>query len=277
MGENMGTAVLGYRRDGRSFHLIQGGAEDPPEGDQPPPAATVDTSAADAQLAQVRAELDAMRAENTATKAAAAQSEERLRTLMAGGGDQPATPPAADPDEDDDEDKGGAKPADPEIAKLRRAVRTANQESKARREQTDKLKAEWEQQDQARQEQLADAQRLSEAADKARQEAEARYKPATIRAAAVPALLAAGAKPERAEKLVKLLDSAVLDVDGSGEVTGLAEQVAAVKADYPELFAAVEPERRKVPSINGGDRPPAEERPSRSADVLAAQVLGATA
>lgn len=264
------TPPLGYRRDGRPFHLIQGGADDPPEGEGTPPVA----APAD-DTATLRAELDAMRAENTATKAAAAQAEERLRVLMAGG--EPTPPAPAADDDEDDEDKGGPKPADPEIAKLRRAVRTANQESKARREQTDKLRAEWEQQDKARQEQLADAQRLSEAADKARQEAEARYKPATIRAAAVPALLAAGAKPERADKLVRLLDSAALDVDGSGEVTGLAEQVAAVKADYPELFTAGDTQRPPVPRLSGGDRPPAEQQPSRSADRLAAQVLGGAA
>lgn len=262
----MGTStLLGHRRDGRPIHLAQGGSED----DTPPPAvappAPTPPSAAD-EAAGLRAELETARAE-------AAQNAERLRALMAG--EQPAPQPAADDDED--EDKDGAKPSDPEMAKLQRALRAANRESKARREQADKLRADWEAQDKARQEQLAEAQRLSEAAEKARQEAEARYKPATIKAAAVPALLAAGAKPERADKLVRLLDAAAMDVDAAGEVTGLAEQVASVKADYPELFASAETERRPVPRVSGGDRPPVENAPSRSADLLAAQVLGGAA
>lgn len=234
-----------------------------------PPAAPADDPAA------LRAELEAMRAENTATKAAAVQAEERLRALMAGG--EP-TPAVVVEDEDDDDGKDAAgKPVDPEMVKLRRALREANRESKTRREAAEKLRADWETQDKATQAQLADAQRLSEAADKARQEAESRYKPATIKAAAVSALLAAGARPERADKLVRLLDQAAMDVDTTGEVTGLAEQVAAVKADYPELFGGAEQERRPVPRVSGGDRPPAEQQPTRSADRLAQQVLGGVA
>lgn len=250
----MGTSTLiGRRANGRPLYLIQGGAEDEPAEQTPAPPVADDSAALRAELEQVRADH--------------ARDAERLRALMAGGDPTPA--PAEDEDEDD---KDGPKPADPEMAKLQRALRAANRESKARREQADKLRADWEAQDKARQEQLSEAQRLSEAAEKARQEAEARYKPATIRAAAVPALLEAGAKPERADKLVRLLDAAVMDVDGSGEVTGLSEQIEAVKADYPELFASAEQDKPRAPRLSGGDRPPVEQVPARSADVLAAQI-----
>jgi hypothetical protein len=282
MGEQMGTALLGHRWDGRPFYLIHGGADDAPEVEpeaQPPapaPAPPVPAPPAD-DAAALRAELAAMRAENEATKAAAARSEERLRALMAGGPETPP-PPAEEDEEEAPEPKGpDDKPVDPEMAKMRRLLREANRESKSRREAADKLRADWEAQDKQRQAEVADAQRLSEAAEKARQEAEARYRPATIKLAALPAFLAAGANPERAEKLIRLLDMSGLDVDEQGGVTGLADQVAAVKADYPELFArpVVEPPEKKAPRMAGGDRPPVEQQPSRTADRLAAQAMGA--
>lgn len=265
MGEQVTTGlldgrVIGYRSSGAPIYLIRGGADD--DAPETPAAPAADDSAA-------------LRAELEAANARAAQTEERLRAFMAANETPPAAPPADDP-EVEDEPKG-AKPADPEMVKLRRALRDANAESKARREAADKLRSEWEQQEQATKAQVVEAQKLAEAADKARLEAEARFKPATIRAAAVPALLTAGAKPERADRLVRLLDHTVLDVDASGEVTGLAEQVAAVKADYPELFASDEPEKRPVPRVVTGDRPPAETKPLTTAERIAQQVLGGAA
>lgn len=253
--------IIGYRSSGAPIYLICGGADDDGGEGGNAPAPADDTAA-------LRAELDA-------AKAQAAQTEERLRALMAAN-EAPTTPPAVDGDEDDTEPEG-AKPADPEMAKLRRALREANRESKARREAAERLRSEWEQQEQATKAQVLEAQKLAEAAEKARVEAESRYKPATIKAAAVPALLAAGAKADRADRLVKLLDMAALDVDTTGEVTGLAEQVAAVKADWPELFASAEEQRRPVPRVATGDRAPVEDKPTRSADILARQVLGGAA
>ena len=268
-----GHSVIGYRADGRVIHLLFGAADDDTEpqgvGDtggngpapKPAPAAQHDDT-------DLRAELDRLRQEN-------ATHQERLRALMAGGGD--TTPAAASTDEDDDEDDSKGSKTDPELAKLRKAIRAANAEAKARREREDKLRREWDEQDRQHKAQLDEARRLSEAAEKARLEAEARYKPATIRAAAVPALLTAGAKPDRADRLVRLLDMNALDVDANGEVTGLAEQVAAVKQEWPELFRSDEEPKPRVPRVTVADRPPVEEQPRRSADVLAAQVLGRTA
>lgn len=260
MTGNMTSRVIGYRSSGAPIHLICGGADDDGGEGGNAPAAPVDDSAA------LRAELDA-------AKAQAAQTEERLRALMAAN-EAPTAP--ADGDEAEDEPEGG-KPADPELAKLRRALREANRESKARREAAERLRAEWEQQEAATKAQVAEAQKLAEVAEQSRKEAESRYRPATIKLAALPEFLKAGAKPERADKLVRLLDLSALDVDASGEVTGLAEQVAAVKADYPELFASAEEQRRPVPRVATGDRAPVEDKPARSADILARQVLGGAA
>lgn len=261
-----GTLLLGRRADGRPIHAWFGAADD--DTDTPPPPD---------ESASLRAELDQLRSQHAQAQAEAQQNAERLRELLAG---QPQPQGEDDGDEDDDTDdaKGSdGKPVDPEMTKLRRAVRAANREAKLRREREEKLRADWEAQDRARSEQLAEAQKLSEAAEKARLEAEARYKPATIRASAVPALLAAGAKPDRADRLVRLLDMAALDVDAAGEVTGLTEQITAVKAEWPELFASTEQPPPKPPRVTGADRPPAEQAPTRSADRIAAQILGSNA
>lgn len=262
-----GTLLLGRRADGRPIHAWFGAADDDTPEDTPTP----DESTA------LRAELEQLRAQAAASQAEAQQNAERLRELLAG-----QAAPQADTEDDEDDDEADGKPADgkpvdPEMMKLRRAVRAANREAKLRREREEKLRADWEAQDKARQEQLVEAQKLSEAAEKARLEAEARYKPATIRAAAVPALLAAGANPERADRLVRLLDMAALDVDADGEVTGLAEQIVAVKTEWPELFTPAEQPAPKPPRVTGADRPPAEQGPQRSADRIAAQILGGAA
>ena len=261
-----GTMPIGYRASGAPIHLICGGADDP----EPTPAAPPPGPAVPAPPAEDTA---ALRAELEAANARAAQTEERLRAFMAANDTPPA--PAAPADEDNEDEPEG-KPADAEMTKLRRALRDANRESKARREAAEKLRAEWEAQEAATKAQVVEAQKLAEAAEAARREAEARYRPATIKLAAMPAFLAAGAKPERADKLVRLLDMSALDVDAAGEVTGLAEQVAAVKADYPELFTSAE-EKRPVPRVATGDRAPVSDKPTRSADILARQVLGGAA
>ena len=256
--------LLGYRKDGSPIRLVWGGADDDPEPPPPGPGAPVASQGAE-ELAAMRAELEAARAE-------AAQNAERLRALMAGN--EPAAP-ADDDDPDDDPDNG--KPIDPELLKARRALRAANKESKARREAAERMKAEWDAQDAAHKSQVAEAQKLAEAAEAARLAAEAKYKPATIKAAAVPALLTAGAKPERADRLVKLLDLNALDVDANGEVTGLAAQVEAVKQEWPELFKSADDEQRRAPRVATGDRPPVQERPLTSAEKIARQVLGGAA
>lgn len=254
----MGT-LIGRRDDGRPLHLIAGGAED----DAPPPA--------EEWTPPTRAEVDAMRAENAASKAEAVTAAEQLRAFLAAGADD-----APKDDDDTDDDDTAGKAIDPEIVKLQRALKQTRAEAKTRREREEKLLADIDAKDKAGKAELAEARRESEIAEKARAEAEARYKPATIRAAATPALLAAGAIPARADKLVRLLDHSALDLDPSGEVTGLAEQVAAVKADYPELFTGAEPERR-IPRVTGGDRPPADQAPKSTAERIASQVLGRTA
>jgi hypothetical protein len=110
-------------------------------------------------------------------------------------------------------------------------------------------------------------------------EAESLYRPATIKAAAVPACSGGGAKAARIDRAGHgLLDHAALDVDTTGEVKGLAEQVAAVKADgFRNCSPQSEEQRRPVPRVATGDRAPVQDAPTRSADILARQVLGGAA
>ena len=147
--------------------------------------------------------------------------------------------------------------------KTQKALAKANNEAKTRREELSALRKQGE-----------DAS--TTASREAAEAAEKKFKPIAVRSAAKSALLEAGlqgATPERVAKLVRMLDIDALDIDDDGEVTCLTEQVASVKKDYPELFTAQE---KKVTRLQGSDRTPSNgNRPRRSSDLLAAQVLGA--
>jgi len=153
-------------------------------------------------------------------------------------------------------------PTKDEFEKVQRALAKANAEAK-----------DW----RTKHKTLAD-QHSTDTEKAAREQAEAaerKFKPLAVRSAAKAAFLEAGLQgvtPERVAKLVRMLDLDSITVDDDGDVRGLDEQVKAVKADYPELFAA--PDKRP-PRVNASDRPGTNGRLKRSADLLASQVLGA--
>lgn len=129
---------------------------------------------------------------------------------------------------------------------------------------------------------LRDAKQASEDADskaarEAAEAAEKRLKPVAVRSAARAAFLEAGltdAKPERVAKLLRMLDLDELDITDDGEVAGLDEQVTAIKADYPELFAK---SKQGAPRIDGSDRKPGSStQPKTTGEKIAAQLIGAT-
>ncbi len=262
----MGTSTLiGRRANGRPIWLIQGGAEDPEQQPEQTPALPADDAAA------LRAELEQVRAENAAAKAEAEQAAERIRALM-GGGDTTDQSPTASDDEDDEPKSTATTPAERaievELQKARRALSASNAENRRRRELGEKWEAETK---------AAKAALEAAAEDKRRQDAaiaaaEARFKPATVKAVAIPAFTAAGATAEEAVSLFKLLDMASLDVDADDNVNGLDEQIEKIKKQFPRLFAPIEPEKPRAPRLSGGDRPPVENTPTRSADRLAAQL-----
>jgi hypothetical protein len=169
-------------------------------------------------------------------------------------GTPPPDPPLTDP-------PPGAAATEAEWKRLQAGLAKANTEAKTRREE------------------LAAARKATEddagkAAREAAEAAEKRFKPVAVRSSARAAFIEAGLQgvtPERVAKLVRMLDLDALDVDDTGEVTGLAEQVAAVKGDYPELFKPVD---KRTTRITPGDRPAVEGRTQRVSDIQAAQILG---
>lgn len=89
---------------------------------------------------------------------------------------------------------------------------------------------------------------------------EARYKPALARSAAQAALTTAGWSGTATEltRALKMIDLDEVDVDSDGNVTGIADQVEAMKADIPSWFKADEKpaaeRRRGAAEVDGGDR-----------------------
>lgn len=97
---------------------------------------------------------------------------------------------------------------------------------------------------------------IAKAKAEATEEAEKAWKPRLVKAHALAAFAAAGAKsPERAARLVDL-DSITFDDDGNPE--GLDDQVEELKGDMPELF---DKPRNRGPAaprgVDGGPRTPA--------------------
>lgn len=109
--------------------------------------------------------------------------------------------------------------------------------------------------------------------------AEARYKPIVVKSAARAAFAEAGLviqadKPDAAmARAIRLLDLADIDVTEDGTVDGLAEQVAEIKAEFPELFAPKAP--RTARRVDGADKGNVTNgKPKTSAEVMAALING---
>lgn len=173
--------------------------------------------------------------------------------------DPPVDPPVDDPPPVDQPE--WTPPTKDEHERMQRALAKANAEAKTHREAVKALQSKSED---------ADGKAAREAADAA----EKRFKPVAVRSAAKAAFLEAGLQgstPERMARVVRMLDLDALDVDDDGDVTGLTEQVKAIKADYPELFT---PTEKRPPRLNTGDRPPSNGKPMTTGEKIAAQVLG---
>jgi hypothetical protein len=114
---------------------------------------------------------------------------------------------------------------------------------------------------------------------------ERKFKTPLVHSAARAALIQAGAlasvegdkaKGEaRIKRLLKLVDMDEVTVDSdTGEVLGLDEQVEAMQADYPELFAKpAAPEPKLKPRPTAAPKAPAPEKPKNSWERHAAAAL----
>lgn len=161
----------------------------------------------------------------------------------------------------DDKTTEWTPPTKDEWEKTQRALTKANAEAKDRREKLRELQAKSEDAD-------------GKAAREQAEAAEKRYKPIAVRAAAKAAFLESGLQggsPDRVAKLVRMLDLDAIIVDEDGDVSGLDDQVSAIKKDYPELFT---PADKRPPRITTGDKPGTNGRPRSASELQAAQVLG---
>lgn len=110
--------------------------------------------------------------------------------------------------------------------------------------------------------------------------AEARYKPIVVKAAARAAfaeaglVLPAGKTDTAMARAIRLLDLDDIDLKDDGSADGLAEQVAEIKAEFPELFAQ-KAAGRPVAKVDGADKGTGSNgKPKSSADLLASLITG---
>ena len=124
-----------------------------------------------------------------------------------------------------------------ERAAAQRAKEEANEAAKrAQMDETERLKAE------------------KEDAVKQAAEALARADRTLVAAEARVAAAAAGAKPERLDRVLRLLDlDAVTVEDGTPDAKAVASAVAALKDDIPELFGGAPSKRSGADMEGGGD------------------------
>lgn len=146
------------------------------------------------------------------------------------GADGDDTGEEDDDDDDDDDDDGVDETpmAAEEAARVRRALKKANEEAKKFRLEAKELREKTE--DEA-----------DKAVREAREEAEAEttkvWKSRFVKAEAKSALIDAGLK-QGVNRMVSLIEVDDVEVDDDGEVTGgLSEQVTALKKEFPDLFS----------------------------------------
>lgn len=101
-----------------------------------------------------------------------------------------------------------------------------------------------------------------------------KWAPRIVASAAKAALVAAGltGAPDR---MLKMIDHEDLDIDDDGEVSGLDEQIAELKTDYPELFTAKF--TKKGTRIDGSRRTAAGDGKRKSSADVIAERYGASA
>jgi hypothetical protein len=283
------STLIGRRIDGSPIYLLRGGSSPEPAPPAPPAAPPAPAPAAPPAPAPVPVPVPQSAPAPGYTPPSQAEWEANQRALQQFS--TLAAPPAPGDDDEDDDDSTGGRSSSPvdrskppswdDFERVRKSSLRANREAKRFREQVENQQRELAEAQQRAQAEAQQQQALLAAAEQARREAEALYRPATIKAAAVPALAGAQARADRIDMIYGLIDQSALRVEGD-QVHGLAEQIEAVKARVPEWFtpatpppAAPVPPRHLAPRMTTGDQPPAaDQRPQRSADRLAAHILG---
>ena len=143
----------------------------------------------------------------------------------------------------DNENESVEVSTDDELSKVREALRAANAEAASNRHKATELET-----------RLAEASKTGD-----------RFKSAYVSSKINSALSEQGASNP---KIGRLLDMSKIDVDESGELIGLDEQLPGIKEEFPEFF---DPKRR-APNIDGADKPVTKKVLS-SAEKLIQQTL----
>ncbi|MFD7999931.1 phage scaffolding protein [Streptomyces mirabilis] len=190
--------ILGYRKDGRPIHLIAGGAEGEPvvEPDDTP-GEEQEAEPVDDWTPPSREDYEKLVEGKRKADAEAAARRKYLRQH----GIDPKTGNKINPDpepEPDDEPpaRKNDTPTGPSQAEIRRQIEKATAEAELR----------------------------------------GMRKTKSLVTGVNSALSEAGWNGTRLGSLMKLVDLDEVDIDEDGEITGLAEQIDQVKADFPELF-----------------------------------------
>lgn len=177
-------------------------------------------------------------------------------------------------DSDDDQDDEDSKPATKEDGSpvTQKDFTALNEALKKERKEHRALKR-------AKGKAGADGEPDEAMLEKATEAAEAKFKPLLVNQAAKAAFVSAGLKlPEGREdsvmkRVLKQLDMEDLELDEDGEVDGLDDQIADIKADFPELFEA--PKRRRTGrQIDGAERGKGAGQDEDSASLLTKQMRG---
>ena len=180
-------------------------------------------------------------------------------TIDTGGGDN------TDQTGGDSDTTGGddwTPPTRDEFEKMQRALAKANTEAKNWRTKHRQLETKGEDD-------------TAKATREAAEATERKYKATAVRSAAKAAFLEAGlpsGSPDKLARVVRMLDLDELVVDDDGDVTGLDEQVAAIKKELPELFGTQD---KRPPRLDTGNHHnTGRTKNLTSSQIQARQVLG---
>jgi hypothetical protein len=202
---------------------------------------------------------DATVVDDTATTVdATATAADDTATADDDGDDTGTTAPAAA--------KGKADPRDAELAAVK-------QEAARRRVRLKELEAEVAKLREANateQERAIMAARTEGAA-----ESVAKYRPAVVRANARAALSAAGCTDGKVQgTLMRLIDAGTVELDDDGEiVAGLDDQIATLREQFPEKFAAGKPAVPPARQVAAANKP-APAVPKTVEEQLVARLTG---
>lgn len=185
---------------------------------------------------------------------------------------------------DDSKPEPKKSPKDEENERLRQRLAKARHESASRRKRIEELTRQLSTKESEGGSETETAAR--EAREAARAEVEGSYKPWVLELAASNALLAAGLKPGKERRAIKLLDMDDVDFDiQRRELSGIEDAVESLKEEWPELFLSEKEEEAPAPTsaprvksrdVNGAGRAAGKDKKPKTSTELAYERLVGT-